>query len=90
MRLEELETAWNANADGFNQWSELGLDEIVEFAQEIARIECARICRERADKISGEADRAARDAPDEASAMHSTAWQLKVVENEILKRSNAE
>jgi len=90
VRLEELEAAWNANADESNQWLDLGLDEIVNFAQEIARIECAKICRERADKISGEADRLARDAPDEASALHSTAWQLEVVENEILKRSNTE
>ena len=37
MGLEELEAAWNANADRFNQWSELGIDEIVAFAQEVER-----------------------------------------------------
>jgi len=31
--LEELEARWNASKDQFNQWGELGLDEIVAFAQ---------------------------------------------------------
>ena len=44
MGLEELEAAWNANADRFNQWSELGLDEIVAFAQEVEREACAKVC----------------------------------------------
>lgn len=43
MGLEELEAAWNAQADRYNQWCELGLDEIVEFAQQIEREACAQI-----------------------------------------------
>ncbi len=37
MGLDELEVAWNAQADKFNQWQDLGLDEIVAFAQEEER-----------------------------------------------------
>jgi hypothetical protein len=44
MNLEGLEAAWNAQADSMNQWDELGLDEIVWFAQEVEREECAAIC----------------------------------------------
>lgn len=46
--LEELKNAWNAQADKYNQWDELGHDEIVAFAQQRAiaaeRERCARIC----------------------------------------------
>jgi hypothetical protein len=31
--IEDLETAWNAQADAFNSWDELGIDEIVWWAQ---------------------------------------------------------
>ena len=30
MTLDELEAAWNAQADQHNQWCELGLDEMAE------------------------------------------------------------
>ena len=40
--LDELKALWNAKADCLNQWDELGLDERVEFAQEVGRAECAR------------------------------------------------
>jgi hypothetical protein len=32
--VDDLEAAWNAESDKFNSWDELGLDEIVAFAQE--------------------------------------------------------
>lgn len=38
--IRELESAWNAQADNFNQWDELGLDEIVAFAQKVERAAC--------------------------------------------------
>ena len=66
--------------------------EFMTLAAEIAATEreaCAKICRERADKIAAEADRCRSEEPDEVSALCSTAWQLIVAENEILKRSNA-
>ena len=44
MGLEELEVLWNSKADRFNQWVELGLDEIVAFAQEVERESCAKMC----------------------------------------------
>ena len=37
MGLDELEAAWNVQADMQNQWQELDLDEIVAFAQEVER-----------------------------------------------------
>ncbi len=46
MTLEELKAAWNAQADECNQWSELGLDEIVAFAQKVEREACAKYIEE--------------------------------------------
>lgn len=37
MEIDELEAAWNAQADKFNQWQDLGLEEIVAFAQDVER-----------------------------------------------------
>ena len=34
MGLDDLEAAWNAQADAFNSWDELGMDEIIWFAQQ--------------------------------------------------------
>jgi len=34
--IEDLEAAWNAQADAFNSWDELGIDEIVCWAQQQA------------------------------------------------------
>ena len=36
LTLDELEAAWNAQADAFNSWDELGIDEIIWFAQQQA------------------------------------------------------
>lgn len=33
MNLQELQATWNAQSDKYNQWDDLGLDEIVAFAQ---------------------------------------------------------
>lgn len=46
MKLNELEEAWNAQSDRLNQWCELGLDEIVHFAQEQEREACAKVCEQ--------------------------------------------
>ena len=43
VKLAELEAAWNAQAHPMNQWPELGLDEIVAFAQEQALLRAAAI-----------------------------------------------
>jgi hypothetical protein len=42
--IDELKAAWNSHADRYNQWEELGLDEIIRFAQERMRDRCADIC----------------------------------------------
>lgn len=34
IELEELKRRWNSNADQYNRWDELGLEEKVAFAQE--------------------------------------------------------
>src|SRR5437773_1640165 len=31
--VDQLKEAWNTEADQFNQWSDLGADEMIEFAQ---------------------------------------------------------
>lgn len=41
--LGELEALWNAQADQYNQWGALGLDEMAAFAQKIAREDCTRL-----------------------------------------------
>lgn len=41
-KLDELKALWDAQADEYNKWGALGLDEMVEFAQKIAREDCAR------------------------------------------------
>lgn len=40
LTVEDLKHAWNSEADNYNQWDDLGLDEIIEFAQQqiIARL----------------------------------------------------
>lgn len=53
LTVEELEARWNACADRSNQWSELGLDEIVAFAQE----ECARMMADMASNMAAERER---------------------------------
>ena len=37
--VDELRDEWNASADHMNQWDELGIDEIVWFAQERAFVD---------------------------------------------------
>ena len=46
MGLKELEIAWNSQADRHNQWRSLGFDEMVEFAQQTERMECASMIEE--------------------------------------------
>lgn len=46
MTIEELKAAWNAQADKFNQWDDLGIDEIVNFAQKQECEACAQVCEE--------------------------------------------
>ena len=38
MKYDKIKTAWNAQADDFNQWAELGLIEKVEWAASIAAL----------------------------------------------------
>jgi hypothetical protein len=40
--LDELKAAWNSQADAFNSWDELGVDEIIWFAQQQALARFAR------------------------------------------------
>jgi hypothetical protein len=37
MTVDELKKRWNSEADHMNQWDELGLDEIVFYAQTVHR-----------------------------------------------------
>lgn len=49
MTIPELQAAWNAQSDKHNQWDELGIDEIVAFAQQMEREACAKVCDEYAE-----------------------------------------
>jgi len=60
-----LKAAWNEQAYQFNQWDDLGIDEIVAFAQKQEREKCAAICDEIAN--STEPDDFAIDAVNEAA-----------------------
>lgn len=44
MTLDELEAAWNAQADQHNQWCDIGLDEKIAYAQQVEREACAKVC----------------------------------------------
>lgn len=89
MRLEDLEAAWNAQADGYNQWTELGLDEILSFAQDVEREECARICDDIAEKLEEGAQRSIENCePEEAHSIRSAAWRLGVAASRIRARTN--
>lgn len=75
--------------DGTEQ--EMSLENLTAFASAVAKAEreaCAKVCRDRAAKITAETERLITEEPDEVTALRSTAWQLTVAENEILKRSN--
>lgn len=39
--IAALKAAWNAKADKYNQWDDLGIDEIVAFALEVERVRAA-------------------------------------------------
>lgn len=54
MTVEELEVMWNAQADLDNQWCELGLDEIVDFAQRVEREACASVSPNDANVCAGD------------------------------------
>ena len=44
MKLDELKAAWNVGSDHFNRWDSLGVDEMVQFAQQQEREACAKMC----------------------------------------------
>lgn len=65
-----LERLWNAQADGFNQWRDLGEDEKVEFAAAVEREACAKACEE-AMEMKAEERRAEHEAEMRADAFGS-------------------
>lgn len=48
MKAAEIKAAWNQQADEFNQWCSLSLDEKLEFAQKLEREACAKLCDKQA------------------------------------------
>lgn len=52
MTVDTLEKLWNAQADEYNKFDTLELEEIVEFAQEVVREACAKVC----DKVLNESN----------------------------------
>jgi|GEM_PF-3905700 len=58
----ELEALWNAQADEYNQWASLGLDEMIEFAQ--------------AENWMTQLNQAEEDHP-QAEALLAVSWNLE-------------
>lgn len=54
MNRQEIIDSWNAQADEYNQWDDLGEDEKLEWAMQMEREACAKLCDEMAsrDKLS--------------------------------------
>jgi hypothetical protein len=46
MTHDEIIKAWNNQADKHNRWSDLGEDEMLEFAMRLEREACAKIAEE--------------------------------------------
>jgi hypothetical protein len=46
MTQEEIVKAWNNQADKHNRWSDLGEDEMMEFAIRLEREACAKIAED--------------------------------------------
>jgi hypothetical protein len=46
MTHDEIIKAWNSQTDKHNQWSDLGEDEMLEFAMHLEREACAKIAEE--------------------------------------------
>jgi hypothetical protein len=44
MTRDDIIKAWNNQADKHNRWSDLGEDEMLEFAMRLEREACARAC----------------------------------------------
>lgn len=53
MNVEELKALWNKDADIYNQWDDLGVDEIVAFAQDVEREACAQLVEYNAKMCGG-------------------------------------
>ena len=49
--LEQLQEMWDAQADEYNKWHELGQDEIVWFAQNVERERCAQVCKSEIESL---------------------------------------
>jgi hypothetical protein len=44
MTRDDIIKAWNNQADKHNRWSDLGEDEMLEFAMRLQREACAKFC----------------------------------------------
>jgi hypothetical protein len=46
MTRDDVIKAWNNQADKHNRWSDLGEDEMLEFAMQLERDACAKVCED--------------------------------------------
>ena len=44
MNRQEIIDSWNAQADEYNQWDDLGEDEKLDWAMQMEREACAQLC----------------------------------------------
>ena len=89
MKYDEIRHAWNAQADEFNQWVELGLGEKVEWA---ARLGAAkeRAARQAAQtEVADLKERIARAGVEQRRALHEALQQEREACAQIVDRNAA-
>ena len=75
MKYDEIKTAWNAQADEFNQWCELGEDEKIEWAARFGA-EKERAARKKAqEEVVSLKERIARAGVEHRRALHEALQQ---------------
>ena len=59
MNRQEIIDSWNAQADEYNQWDDLGEDEKLDWAMQMEREACAKVCE--AEFVSADETQAPED-----------------------------
>jgi len=52
MTRDDIIKAWNTQADKHNRWSDLGEDEMLEFAMRLEREACIALCKEHSEEYT--------------------------------------
>ena len=89
MKYEEIRHAWNAQAEDFNQWVDLGLIEKVEWAARLGA-EKERAARQKAqEEVVFLKERIARAGVEHRRALHEALQQERDACAQIIERNAA-